>query len=199
MMHFRNWHPKYLERYHKEGDTIVIEVAIQSVGDLFEDKDPSPLKLRDLKPSVESYIVNCVREIPFDQKLRVDFCFYDYSGSEHEEERLRKSIKNFFIYRSQVKMLEFKFKIKNGLKSIAIGLSFLFLCIYLSNSIISSDNPIVETFFGEGLSVLGWVSLWNPVQIFLYEIWPILSMSRSLKRCAHVETQFKEIFWRESL
>ena len=198
-MHFRNWHPKFLERYRKEGDTIVIEVALQSVSDLFEDKDPSPIRLRDIKPSVETYIVNCVREIPLDQKLRVDFCFYDYAPSEHDEVRLEKSIRNFFNYSAQVEMLSFKFKIKNGLKSFVIGLCFLFACIYISHTFENSEHNLLQAFFGEGLSVLGWVSLWTPVQIFLYEIWPILSMSRSLRRCSELEISFKEIFWRETL
>ena len=198
-MHFRNWHPKYLERYHKEEDYIVVEVALQSPNELYEDKDPSPLRLRDLRPSVENYIVNCVREIPLDQDVRIDFCFYDFEGAEHQNERIEKSIRNYFLYRSQVKMLEFRFKIKNGLKSIVIGLCFLFLCIYLSHTIIKSDNKLLQTFFGEGLSVLGWVSLWNPIQIFLYEIWPILSMARSFKRCAQLDMNFREIFWRQTL
>lgn len=192
-MHFKNWSPEYLERYHYDGDYLVVEVAIDGPFDLYDDKDPSPLKARDLKPSVEAYITNCVREIPFAQKMRIDFYFYEFTGDDKEVKLLEKSVRDFFIYQSRVRFVDFKFSIKNGLRSLSIGFIFLFLCIFISHTFLSSPTTLVATFFLEGLSVLGWVSLWNPVQVFLYEIWPIIGNSKTLKRCSTLEMRFQSI------
>jgi len=192
-MHFENFSPEYLERYRREGDVIIVEITIDSPYDLYDDKDPSALRARDLKPSVEDYIATCIREIPSGQKVRLDFYFYKFSSDQSEAVILEKSVREFFIYKAKVRLLDFKFKIKNGLKSVFIGLGFLFMCIFISNSFLSTSNTIFERFFLEGLSVLGWVSLWNPVQIFLYEIWPIIASSKTLKRCSKVNMSFQSI------
>ena len=192
-MHFKNFSPEYLERYRKEEDVLIVEVTIDSPYDLYDDKDPSPLKARDLKPTVEDYIATCIREIPMGQKLRLDFYFYKFSNDPSEAVALEKSVREFFVYKAKVRFLDFKFKIRNGLKSVAIGLGFLFMCIFISSSFLSTSNTIFERFFLEGLSVLGWVSLWNPVQIFLYEIWPIIANSKTLKRCSKIDMSFQSI------
>ena len=43
----------------------------------------------------------------------------------------------------------------------------------------------------EGLLILGWVAMWKPVEIFLYDWWPDLDKRRLFKRVAHmqIETQ----------
>jgi len=192
-MHSQNWSDEYLERYRKEGDLLIIEISLEEPYNLYDDKDPSPLKVRDLKPIIEQYITNCIREIPDKQNVRVDFYFYEISDSVEEKLLLKKSVIDFFIYRTKVRFLDFRYKIKYGLKSTAIGLCFLFFCIYISSSYLNDENGIVEQFFLEGLSVLGWVSLWNPVQVFLYEIWPILTSAKILKRCGEIDYEFKSI------
>lgn len=192
-MIFNNWSKEYLKRYRTEDDCIVIEITIDSPYDLYDDKDPSPLKVRDLKPSIENYILTCIREIPKNKKVRINFYFFKFGISDSEIVNLRKSVKEFFDYRSKVRFVDFKFTIRNGLKSVAIGLVFLFMCIFISNKFLNSPQTLVGRFFLEGLSVLGWVSLWNPVQIFLYEIWPIISNSKNLKRVSKLDFNFKAI------
>lgn len=192
-MFFKSWSKEYLKRYRTEGDCIVIEITIDSPYDLYDDKDPSPLKVRDLKPSIEQYILTCIREIPSSSKSRIDFYFYSFGILDEEIDNLRKSVKEFFDYRSKIRMMDFKFKIRNGLKSVLIGLVFLFMCIFISNKFLDSPQTLVGRFFLEGLSVLGWVSLWNPVQIFLYEIWPIIANSKNLIRISKLDFDFKSI------
>lgn len=192
-MHSQNFSKEYLERYRKEGDLLIIEISLEEPYNLYDDKDPSPLKVRDLKPIIEQYIANCIREIPDKQKVRVDFYFYSISDSEEEKSLLKKSVRDFFIYRTKIRFLDFRYKIKYGFKSFSIGLCFLFFCIYISTSYLNNDNDIVQKFFLEGLSVLGWVSLWNPVQVFLYEIWPILTSAKILRRCSNIDYTFKSI------
>ena len=192
-MYFRNWSPEFIKRHRIIDDLVVIEIAINTPYDLYEDKDPSPLKTRDLKPSVETYLIHCLREIPKKLKVRIDFCFYEFSGDENEKQKLEKSVKSFLKYRAVTKKIDFRFRCFDGFKAIVIGLLFLFLCIYIQHISQVKNPDVLYTFYMEGLSVLGWVSLWNPVQIFLYEVWPILSYARSLKRCSELEMQFRTI------
>jgi hypothetical protein len=192
-MYSQNWSDEYLQRYRKDGDTYIIEISLQDPFNLYDDKDPSPLKVRDLKPILEQYIFNCLREIPNEDKVRIEFYFYEPPQTQEEKDLLKKSVKDFFSYRCKVRFLDFRLKIKYGLRSTLIGLIFLFFCIYISSVYLKNQNDIVGQFFLEGLSVLGWVSLWNPVQVFLYEIWPILTSAKILRKCSQVEYTFNSI------
>ncbi len=192
-MEFSNNSSEYLERYRREGDKILIEISINQPYDLYDDKDPSPLNVRDITPAVEQYIVDCVREIPSSLGIRIDFYFYTFTGDANDVDQLRKSVSDFFKYAAIVKKAEFKNKIMQGLKSLLMGLTFLFLCTYSSHAFVEYSDSLLKAFFIEGVTVLGWVSLWNPVQIFLYEIWPILSQVSILNRCTSIETTFRNV------
>jgi hypothetical protein len=62
-----------------------------------------------------------------------------------------------------------------GLKTLQVGVLFLTSCLVLAAAITGSD--IAPGSFGDvltqGLTIVGWVSLWRPVEIFLYEWWPL--------------------------
>ena len=62
----------------------------------------------------------------------------------------------------------------------------------LSKAIRSSTNPVIEIIH-EGLSVLGWVSMWKPMEIFLYEWWPIRRERRACRRLAEAHVTFPAV------
>jgi hypothetical protein len=55
-----------------------------------------------------------------------------------------------------------------------MGIVFLAGCLFLSAFL--SGTALVPgflgTLFSNGLEIAGWVSLWRPIEIFLYEWWP---------------------------
>ena len=44
-------------------------------------------------------------------------------------------------------------------------------------------------FYNEGLIILGWVANWRPVEIFLYDWWPIARRRRLYRRLAGARVQ----------
>src|SRR5215467_10318892 len=61
-----------------------------------------------------------------------------------------------------------------GVKALQMGIIFLAGCLFLSAFL--SRTVLVPGFLGtllsNGLEIAGWVSLWRPIEIFLYEWWP---------------------------
>jgi len=61
-----------------------------------------------------------------------------------------------------------------GVKALQMGIVFLAGCLLLSAFL--SGTALVPgflgTLFSNGLEIAGWVSLWRPIEIFLYEWWP---------------------------
>jgi hypothetical protein len=61
-----------------------------------------------------------------------------------------------------------------GMQKLQIGLFFLATCLFLSAfwSQVGFLPEFLQTFLVEGFIIVGWVSLWHPVEILLYEWWP---------------------------
>jgi hypothetical protein len=61
-----------------------------------------------------------------------------------------------------------------GVKAMQMGIVFLSGCLFLS-AILSGTSVVpgfLSTLLSNGLEIAGWVSLWRPIEIFLYEWWP---------------------------
>lgn len=63
---------------------------------------------------------------------------------------------------------------RHGLMQLQIGLVFLAGCLFLSAFFgrIGALPDLLRTFLVEGFIIVGWVSLWRPVETLLYEWWP---------------------------
>jgi len=46
-----------------------------------------------------------------------------------------------------------------------------------------------DAILSEGLLILGWVAMWKPVEIFLYDWWPDLDRRRLFERIAHIQIE----------
>lgn len=72
---------------------------------------------------------------------------------------------------------------RDGLRALAKGCVFLLICMAISavasNSTILPD--IVQSLVSEGFIIAGWVALWLPMELLLYEWWPV-SRDRKLYR-----------------
>jgi len=52
------------------------------------------------------------------------------------------------------------------------------------------NRRVFRKLLREGLSVLGWVSMWKPMEIFLYEWWPIRRERRACRRLVEAPVTF---------
>ncbi|HEX9126930.1 MAG TPA: hypothetical protein VF948_11040 [Methylomirabilota bacterium] len=54
-----------------------------------------------------------------------------------------------------------------------LGRCLLFVCIVLRQVVLAARQGAVSEIVAEGLLIVGWVAMWRPLEIFLYEWWPI--------------------------
>ena len=52
-----------------------------------------------------------------------------------------------------------------------IGVVFLAVCTTLARLAMRQDS-VWASYAGESLTIAGWVAMWRPMQIYLYEWWP---------------------------
>lgn len=78
---------------------------------------------------------------------------------------------------------------REGRISLVIGIAAIFGFNGVAQVIGRSTNPFLEVLH-EGLLVVGWVSMWKPMEIFLYQWWPIRRERRACRRLAEADVTF---------
>jgi hypothetical protein len=165
----------------------VIEIRIRDLSQLFNSWDPSPFHQKELDPNAEDYIFGSALELsPTAPKALV--VYLDRAAGGPDEGRLlEESIRVHFARRSQLLRWELRQLIRQGWISLGIGLAFLACCLIGGQFAIRwLGNTALATVIQESLLIGGWVAMWKPIEIFLYDWWPILGRRRLYDRLSHV-------------
>jgi hypothetical protein len=96
------------------------------------------------------------------------------AGLPDEAAVLRDAIHEFFRHRAETERQRLRELFRVGRTSLVIGLFALAAAIGLADFLAtllkgSSIGEIVR----ESLTIGGWVSMWRPLEVFLYDWWPI--------------------------
>jgi hypothetical protein len=160
-----------------------IEVRVRELTQLFDSMDPSPFRERDLDPEAEEYILGSAKDLPSDTPI-VLVVHVDRPSTEMDESRvLREAVHVHFARRSQSKHRELRQLLRRGRTSLAIGLVFLAASL-LGGELIAQrlgEHPL-GAILRESMVIGGWVAMWRPMEIFLYDWWPLLQERRIFDR-----------------
>lgn len=161
----------------------VIEIRLAELKQLFNSIDPSPFGEKDLDPKAEEFIVNWAREVPANAPLALLVHLDRPAGLATEPAALRGAVKQFFTDRSRFTRQRLRQLFRVGRTSLVIGIAFLALSVVLGEVIESAlGGRRVGELVREGLLIGGWVAMWRPIEIFLYEWWPIRAEARLFDR-----------------
>lgn len=156
-----------------------IELHIREVSQLFDSFDPCPIHEKDLDSKAEAYIVASVREL---RRPPGRMIFHiDQPGDDVKDARLlAEAIQKHFLHKAQLANSELRALMRRGWISLAIGLVFLFAMLALKEifELRTRDGALIAV-LREGLMIVGWVAMWRPLEIFLYDWWPIAGQRRS--------------------
>ena len=175
-----------LDAYRRERGSFLIEIRLRELRQLFNTLDPAPFYEKDLDPAAEEYLVSAMREIGAHPSRLVLHLPRGTTGEDAYGVVL--AIRNYFVHRSRHTREQLRLLFVRGLISLLIGLAFLVACLSLRQLLAVSSDPFM-TVLSEGLLILGWVAMWKPVEIFLYEWWPEVDKGRLFERIAHMEIE----------
>lgn len=169
-----------------------IELKIREIGQLFQSLDPLPFRERDLDAAVEEYVVAWAREQGGARPIRIRVHLPAAEAGREEAGHIADAIRNYFAYRREAAGWELKELFRVGRASLAIGLTVLAVCVILGAEVSSrAGDGYAGRFFDEGLIILGWVANWRPIQIFLYDWWPLVRRRRLYERLARAAIELK--------
>jgi hypothetical protein len=170
----------------------VIEVHVGELRHLFDAIDPSPFRDRDLDPKAEEFIVGWAKDLPRDAPLALVVDLDREAGFPDEAAVLRDAIHEFFRHRAQTYRQRLRELLQVGRTSLVIGLAALGGAIALGDFLATwmKGNRVGEI-LRESLTIGGWVSMWRPLEVFLYDWWPIRNEATLSDRLAAMPVRIR--------
>ena len=173
------------------GRRAVLEMRVPELRRLFNTMDPSPLRERDLDPNAEEFILDWAQETRAGEPLGL---VVQLNGqvTVDDANMLREAIHEYFRQRALTTRRQLRRLFRVGRISLLIGLAFLACAIALGEFIAgfasteSYSGIIKETFI-----IGGWVALWRPLEIFLYDWWPIRAEARLYDRLSEIAVSLR--------
>jgi len=164
-----------------------IEVTIADPRQLFDGLDASPQP--HLADSVERFIVHRAQEAASALSLVVRVP--DGTLLPADAVELSEKIRRHFAHRSNEEGLKLQGLGRAALRDLAIGIVFLFICAAVGLLAVGILPPALGLFVEQGLLILGWVALWRPVDLFLYELRPLRQSRDVLSRLSGIEVRVR--------
>ena len=158
-----------------------IELELHEPNQLFNSMDPSPFVDRDLDGDAEEFILNWAQEYSHREQLSLTI-HLEHMPAEDPTAWMAEAVHNFFSYRANLNRLAFRRLMDDGQTSLLVGLAFLTGCLAIRNLVLGRTAGAWAGLLRESLTIVGWVAMWRPVQIYLHEWWPLWRRGRTLNK-----------------
>lgn len=168
-----------------------IEIFVDRIEQLFNSMDPSPFQEKDLDDDAEEFIFSWAQEYARRDPLVLRVHVREHPVDADAPQEVQKAIHNYFSYRAKLSRLELKRLLKRGRTSLLIGLVFLTGCLLLSELLVRKNYGTLLQLVRESLTIAGWVAMWRPMQIFLYDWWPLLRVRRVYEKLSRMPVELR--------
>jgi hypothetical protein len=158
-----------------------IKLQLRDLTQLFNSMDPSPFHDRDLDADAEEFILSWARELPPSQEIEL-LVHLPAAPAADRSTDVERAIQHYFAERLEMKRREFRQLMRRGRASLLIGLSFLAACLFGSEMVGKVATRPIAVILSESLLIVGWVAMWRPLEIYLYDWWPLRDERRVLER-----------------
>lgn len=166
-----------------------IEIRIHELSQLFNSMDPTPFHHKDLDPDAEEFIVSWAQEHPREGELEILIHLAGGKPPADGEAMVREALANYFSYRADHTRREFRQLMQRGRRSLVIGLGFLAICLLVAEQIGRSGAGAFISILRESVVIGGWVAMWRPLEIFLYDWWPLVQRQRMFEKLSRAEVR----------
>lgn len=160
-----------------------IELSLRELRQLFHSLDPSPFYDRDLDDDAADFIVESAREKRSDAALLLRVHVEVPPQLPDAAVTVEQAVHAHFMRVAEQRDAALRRLFARGRASLAIGLVFLAAMLLLAEFVGRQAGPF-PVLLRESLTIAGWVAMWRPMEIFLYDWWPIRAEIRLYQRLA---------------
>jgi hypothetical protein len=175
-------------RLHMRARTATLDLHLRELAQLFNSMDPSPFHDKDLDADAERFIVDWACD-PHHQhhEYRIKISLATSAPNQEAQALVPSAISNYFAYEARVVRGALGQMMRDGRWSLLIGFLFISVCTSVASWLVSTSHHNAVAIVAEGITVAGWVALWHPMNVFLYEWWPLYRKISILERLSRAK------------
>lgn len=178
-------------------ETVVdIDNHLRDIRNFFTTPEIDPFEGEDIDESGIDQIIDVLKGGRVWQRRRVRATLHVPPSEETAAltPRIREALASYcdkHVAYAQRKLREVR---ADGMRALSVGVFFLALCIALAGlfeTVIGSES-LVGRFLVEGAVIAGWVGLWRPIEILLFDWWPYALDNRLYSEIRDMEVVVRE-------
>jgi hypothetical protein len=169
-------------RYRRADGFACIDLHVRTARHLFDNRDPAPFRERDVAPEALEYVLDAADEIPGHESLHLVVTIADAADADLPSDVVRDAFRTHLEYERHRLSLALARHLRRGYLAFAVGLVTLAALLTLAEFTSMLREGHVREIVREGLVITGWVAMWRPLELLLYDWWPILQHRRRFDR-----------------
>jgi hypothetical protein len=169
-------------RYRVENGRSCIDLNVRHSRQLFDTRDPAPFHERDLDADAVEYVVAAAQEIPRTQPLAVVVTISEEPEPGVMPDLIAEAVRHHFTYEGEQVERRLREHVRRGQMFLGVGLTVLVVFLTLAQLTLSLPAGPLREILREGLVITGWVAMWRPLEVLLYDWWPLIDERRLVRR-----------------
>ena len=169
-------------RYRVEDGRSCIDLNVRHSRQLFDGRDPAPFRERDLDEDVVEYLIEAAQEIPRKQSLKIVVTISEEPEPRLVPDVIVEAVREHFIHERGQIGRRLGEHVRRGRMFLSIGLAMLVVFLTLAELTVSLPSGPLRDILREGLVITGWVAMWRPLEVLLYDWWPLVDERRQVSR-----------------
>jgi len=169
-------------RYRVEEGRSCIDLRVRHSRQLFDGRDPAPFRERDLDQDAVEYLLAAAQEIPRKQSLKIVVTISEEPEPRLVADVIVEAVRGHFIHTRRQIGRRLGEHVRRGRMFLSIGLVMLVVFLTLAELTVSLPSGPQREILREGLVISGWVAMWRPLEVLLYDWWPLIEERRQISR-----------------
>lgn len=166
-----------------------LELRVRELAQLFNSMDPTPFHSKALDREAEAFIETWERGIDPRHHFHLTVHLRAMPKEEDATHLVTEAIHNHFSDKAELARRDLNDLFWQGRTSLCIGLAFVAVCLLIADTIQQNGTSPMHTIARESFTIVGWVAMWRPLQLFLYDWWPLARRIRTLKALARANVK----------
>lgn len=174
-------------RYKNSGGKRWIEVRVKEAQQLFDFRDPSPFRERDLDDDFIEYIMLSAREFSHKTPVKIVIYIGGKMTPELSKEAIHEALHSYLSYQIELSMKDLRSFLRRGQIFLLLGILMLVACLSIARAIPPETEFTAMSILREGVTIFGWVSMWKPIELLLFEWYPLFDKLRLYRKLLETE------------
>ncbi|MBK8692114.1 MAG: hypothetical protein IPN17_07345 [Deltaproteobacteria bacterium] len=169
-------------RYRAEGGRFCIDIRLRTSRQLFDGRDPAPFRERDLDDRAIEYLMGAAEELPRKAPMKLVFWISEEPVPGLPDATLTEAVRAHLEYEVARLDRQIQQHMRRGQVFLLFGLTVLVVFLTLAELTSAMPTGHLRQIVREGLVITGWVAMWRPIEVLLYDWWPLVEERRVYER-----------------